>query len=484
MRSTSYPLVNRSLLLRVVVIAGLLCALPLVGFVTTNSGILPFIALGAILLLTGILILLRRIELGFVGMLLAGVFIRFRIPTGTASELVISMLLCLGIFGLWLVRLLAVDRRLALKPAPVNTPLLAFVVTVFISLGWGWVFRDALVIQLSTPLVLIAAALVLTLLPATLLMVTNLVQDVSWLRAFVWLFLAEGLVTLIISLVIDLGIGPTGTIRELVFRNGFVWVNTQGLFSMWYLAFALALALFNRHLHWAWRIVLLVYSAGWVYWGFVQRVTWLSGWVPAFVAAAVVVFFRSKGFFVVLTVVILVVVWGYYWGGQFQRELAESGLTRWAAYETNWRITGKHLLFGTGPAGYASYYMSYFPTEATASHSNYIDVIAQTGVVGSFFLLWFFGAQIRGGFRLRHRLRNRGDFAESLAVAVTAGTVGCLAAMALGDWLLPFAYTQGIVGFDGAMFSWFFMGLLWALDHNLAPRTHTTVNRPVTHVGE
>lgn len=142
-------------------------------------------------------------------------------------------------------------------------------------------------------------------------------------------------------------------------------------------------------------------------------------------------------------------------------------MTRLAAYKVNWRVTGKHLLFGTGPAGYASYYMSYFPTEAMASHSNYIDIVAQTGLVGAFFYLWFFGAQAWSGYKLRLKLQGRGDFAESLTVAVLAGIAGCIIAMALGDWLLPFAYTQGIIGFDLAMLNWFFMGSLWALRYNL-----------------
>jgi O-antigen ligase len=274
-------------------------------------------------------------------------------------------------------------------------------------------------------------------------------------------------VSLIVTLVIDLGIGPTSTIRRLVYYNGVLWVNTHGLFSMWYLSLAVAMALFNRRLRWLMRVGLLVYAAGWVYWGFFQRITWLSGWVPAFVTLAVVAFLRSKWLFVVLAVVIVVGAGGYYFRTEFQGESERSGVTRLAAYEVNWRITSKHLLFGTGPAGYASYYMSYFPTEGMATHSNYIDIIAQTGVVGSFFILWFFGAQAWGGYKLRLKLKGRGDFAEGLSAAVFAGTVGCLIAMALGDWLFPFAYTQGIVGFDAAMVNWFFMAATWTLGYSL-----------------
>lgn len=469
---------NRSMsLIRVGIVGGILCALPLVGYLAAQIN--PFLILVMMVAPIGVFIVLRQLEVGLAAMLLAAVFVRFRLPTGTASEIVMSLLLCAGLAGIWIVRMLLVDKKLALKPAPINAPLLAFMATVPVSLIWSRVFRDVLVQDIGSPFVAVASAAVMVLLPATVLIVTNLVQDARWLRAMVWIFLAEGLVSLVITLIIDLGIGPAGILYQLVFRNGVLWVNSHGLFSMWYISFALSMALFNRQLHWRWRAALLAYAAGWVYWGFFLRITWLSGWVPAFVTAAAVVFLRSKKLFAIFVVVGLIGAGVYYWRTSFGAESEESGITRLAAYEVNWRITSKHLLFGTGPAGYAAYYMSYFPAEGMASHSNYIDIIAQTGIVGTFFIAWFFGAQIWHGYKLRLKLRQRGDFAESLAVAVVAGTCGCVAAMALGDWLLPFAYTQSIAGFDAAMLNWFFMGMLWALEHSLpldvstARRLHT-----------
>jgi len=453
----------RSALIRIGVIGALMGALPAIGYLVTRPRIDPFFVLVAVIAPMGAFAVLRRIELGLAAMLLSGVFVRFRLPTGTASEIVISLLLCGGILGLWVVNMLVVYKKVTLKRTPTNVPLLAFMATVFVSLGWSQVHRDVFVHSIGSPFVSVAAAAVMVLLPVTFLLVTNLIQDVRWLRALVWLFLAEGLVSLTISLIIDSGFGPTSTIRRLVFRNGLVWINTHGLFSTWHMSFALALALFNRRLHWTWRLALLVYAAGWAYAGFFLRMAWLSGWLPAFAAAAVVVFLRSKWLFVAVIVVAVVGAGGYYLRTEFQRESERSGATRLAAYEVNWRITREHLLFGTGPAGYASYYMTYFPTEGMATHSNYIDIVAQTGITGAFFTLWFFGAQVWGSYKLRRKLQNRRDFPESLSVAVLAGTVGCLVAMALGDWLLPFAYTQGIVGFDSAMFNWFFMGSIWAL---------------------
>jgi hypothetical protein len=36
--------------------------------------------------------------------------------------------------------------------------------------------------------------------------------------------------------------------------------------------------------------------------------------------------------------------------------------------------------------------------------------------------------------------------------------------MAFGDWLVQFAYTQTIAGFDNAVYSWLFMGTILVLD--------------------
>ena len=461
--SRSFVYRCRSKLIRTGVIGGMVGVLTAMGYLVTRPEIDPFFVLIAIVALMGVFAVLWRIELGFIALLLSAVFVGFRLPTGTASEIVFSLLICGGLLGLWIVRMLVLDKRLALKSAPINVPLLAFIATVLVSLGWSRAYRDVFVHDIGSPFVSVASAVVMMLLPATSLLVANLIDDVRWLRAMVWICLAEGFV----SLIATLDVGLSRSINQLLFQNGFIWVNTHGLFSLWYLSFALALALFNRQLHWVWRAILFVYAAGWVYWGFFQRASWLSGWVPGFAAAAVIAFLRSKKLFLVLLIVIVIGAGGYYWRTQFERESQVSGVTRWAAYEVNWRITSKHLLFGTGPAGYASYYMSYFPAEAMASHSNYIDIVAQTGIVGAFFVLWFFGAQVWGGYGMCRELRGRGDFAESVVVAILAGSVGCVIAMALGDWIFPFAYTQGIVGFDLSMFSWFFLGLLWALRHIL-----------------
>jgi hypothetical protein len=341
--------------------------------------------------------------------------------------------------------------------------LLAFIGTVLISLAWGRAFRDVFVQDLGSPFVMFASGLVMVLLPATFLVVINTVHDLGWLKAIVWVFLASGLISLVVELYISANHSHSDAVRTFVNSNGLVWINTHGLFAMWYASLSLALALFDAKLPSYVRVGLLLHALGWVFWGFWQRTSWLSGWVPTFAALAVIAFLRSKKLFIVLVVIMAIGVGGHYWRNYFAAESRISGMTRLAAYAVNWRVTGKHWLFGTGPAGYASYYMSYFPTEAMATHSNYLDVIAQTGIVGSLLVCWFFGAQLWGGYSFWRTVQARGDFVESVSAAALAGTTGCVLAMGLGDWLFPFAYTQGIVGFDGAVINWVFMGMLWAV---------------------
>jgi O-antigen ligase len=221
------------------------------------------------------------------------------------------------------------------------------------------------------------------------------------------------------------------------------------------------------------RSFLLVLAGLWLYLRFGRQISWLAGWLPSFIALGVLVFMRSKKLLLiglVLAVILIGLNANYYLGRVFEAESEESGQTRLAAWEVNWRVTSKHLLFGTGPAGYAAYYMSYYPDEGMATHSNYIDIIAQTGVFGLLFGLWFFFRLAWLGYKLCLRLRGKGDFVEGLANAALAGTVGCIVIMGFGDWLFPFAYTQTIAGYDYAVYNWLFMGTIVALDHITQPK--------------
>ncbi|MBN1178456.1 MAG: O-antigen ligase family protein [Anaerolineae bacterium] len=454
---------NKFLWIRVAVCVAIIFALPVVGFLATKAP--PEFVLAAILASLGLVAMAKYVELGLIAVVVSGIFVRFRIPTGTSAEIPVSLLIGGGAIALWLLRMFVVEKRFTLRPTPVNYPLLVFIAAVVVSWVWGRVFRDPLVHELGHPLVSVAAGVVMVLLPGSLLLAANHLRSIRWLKALVWVLLGAGAVVLFVDLGYFWEIGPIQAAHTFLRTNGLVHINSHGLLSTWCTALAVALLLFDRQVSWIVRALLVAYVGAWVYWGFYIRITWLSGWVPLFAAVAVIAFLRSKRLCIVLFLVLAIGGGGYYWRTAYHGELEESGRSRWAAYQTNWRVTGQHILFGTGPAGYASYYMSYFPDEAMATHNNYIDVFAQTGLVGLAALMWFFGAQAWGNYRLARELRRQGDFAEALSAAALAGTVGSMVAMALGDWLLPFAYTQSIIGFDLAVLNWIFMGSIWALSN-------------------
>jgi hypothetical protein len=246
------------------------------------------------------------------------------------------------------------------------------------------------------------------------------------------------------------------------------FLNTRGLFSLWFVSLAYAQALFNKKLPLWLRLILFGMVAVWMYIYFIRNVHWLSGWLPPLLALGMIGLMKSRWIlliFVLLVVTYVGLNWDYYTGTVLATESAESGHTRTQAWEYNWRVTEKHLLFGTGPAGYAAYYMSYFPGKAMATHSNYIDILSQTGVVGLFFCLWFLGALVWTGYQLHLRLRGHADFSEGLASATLAGCLGCVVSMGLGDWMFPFVYTQTIAGFDYAVYSWVLLGAMVALSN-------------------
>jgi O-antigen ligase len=113
--------------------------------------------------------------------------------------------------------------------------------------------------------------------------------------------------------------------------------------------------------------------------------------------------------------------------------------------------------------------MSYFPGEAMATHSNYLDVLSQTGVVGLLALLGFLLALALIAWDLLRQTRGRFDFPQAFGVGASAGLLGVIVAAGLGDWLLPFVYTQTIAGFDYAVYSWVLLGTMVSLCRLVTP---------------
>ncbi len=397
-----------------------------------------------------VLLLRLRPDIQPVIIIIAAAFLPFSIATGTMSRVVDSLVLSILFVGVWILKMIVIDRRISVRKSTVNLPIFVFMLVVLISLVWSILFRDPLVVIWKTfPMVQIASATVMIMLPATFLLVANQIDQEKVLKMMV---------------VIMLIAGALGLIKH--FGSIELPVNTDGLFSMWVVSLSVSLALFHRQMSTILRVILLALAGAWMVWGFGLNISWLAGWLPGMVALIVLALMRSR--ILLLLIVLVLILIGLtnpaYFLDAIALETQRSLNTRIDAWEANWRVTGEHLLLGTGPGGYAAYYMSYFPTEATATHNNYVDIIAQTGIVGLVVLLWFFLALARFGYRLHKRVRGRGNFIEAMVNATFAATIGIIVIMGFGDWVFPFAYTQGVSGYDHAIYSWLFMGTILVLD--------------------
>ena len=94
-------------------------------------------------------------------------------------------------------------------------------------------------------------------------------------------------------------------------------------------------------------------------------------------------------------------------------------------------------------------------------HNNYQDLIAQTGFLGLFAFAWF---SLEAAL-MAHPPPSPcpAGFPRAYTVGAFGGLVGSLAAGMLGDWIIPFYYNAGIIGFRSSLLFWVYLGELLAL---------------------
>jgi O-antigen ligase len=412
----------------------------------------PKYTLAAALGVPAVVIVASQLPLGIPAMVLTALVVRFSLPTGTESRIVASLLVTAGVFGFWIVRMALLDRRVRLRPSRANAPLLAFVGITVVSYLWSNAFRDPMVVAWRTwPLVQLGAMAVMVLLPGAFWLTANLLPNRRWIEALAAIMIVAGMVA---------------TVKDYL-ALPLAFLQVRPLFPMWFAALACSQGLYNRRLPPAVRGLLLLAVAAHLYYLVFGVMSWVSAWLPPALALMVVVALRSRPLLMLMIVAAIVLV-----GVNVERlqiavaeERQTSLFTRLDAYAVNWRVTGKHILFGTGPAGYAVYYMSYFPELAMATHSNYLDILSQTGILGLLAFLVFLVAMGRLALDLWGNTRGRRDFSEGFAAAYAGGLAAMLVAAALGDWVVPFVYTQTIAGFDYALYTWVMLGAAQALHY-------------------
>jgi len=426
------------------------CMAGFVYLVQYHRMLFPLLAVAGLLMAFFVIV---RPEIGFVALIMCAAMVRVAISTGTGTPIVASLIVACLLIGGWIVHRLLGRKRLILLPRSIGIPATMLVGATLFSIFWGRVSLDPRIVYTQGFLIVQVAAASLT------------VVSVGLLFAGADLLRERRIRTIICGVIVAVGI------IALPYRAmgaGVPFVNTAGLFGIWFVAICWAHALVNDRLPDIVRVCSGALAIGWLVMAMTKEQSWVSGWVPPLIALlAVTVAARPRlGFLFVL----LGIVGGAFYNSLFysmlvtqqQRDGSLDGeFGRLQLWQRNLEVVSDHLLFGTGPAGYALYYLTFVPDHAMSTHSNYVDVLAQSGVFGLIGLVSLLGCLWLLGRDVLRRTWHAVDRATT--AAIVGGIPAVAASLWLGDWLIPFVYNQTLAGFDHAVYSWLMFAMLCGL---------------------
>ena len=395
-----------------------------------------------------IIILLRRPVLGLFGTLVGSLLIPFSGPSNiNISEVGIGMLL-----SIWFFDMIVIKRQVRFVNSRTMRPLFLFIVISILSFGIGqlpWFYFAS-----HAPIDAQIGGLAIFILAAgAFFWVANAELKQSWLEWLVWIFLFLGAIYAVGRLL--------GLPVDRFYQNGAI---ANSMFWTWLVALSFSQGLINNKLHIRWRIALLGLSLVSIYLAFVVNYDWKSGWAPALVSVAAILGLRYPRLARFFAPFILVPVF-YYLATKAIATDQYSWGTRIDAWITVIEIAKINPLLGLGFANYR-FYAPLFPIRGYSikfnSHSQYVDLFAQVGLIGLALYLWFFWEIGWLGWQLRERVSE--GFAQAYVYGALGGIVGALVAGFLVDWVLPFVYNIGMNGFRTSMLFWIFMGGLVSLE--------------------
>ena len=436
--------------IRVLIIIGALLLSVVVPFKASSRQLIL-----AMLLLAGIggaLVLLRWPPLG----LLLLVVVALIVPSPPMpGGLNVAVLFLIGLLGLWLLDMLFGSRKGEWIQSRTTLPLLVFIGVTLLSFGVGqlpW-FNFAHPAPMDAQL----GGLSIFILAAGIFLLTaHQIQDLRWLQWLVWLYLALTSLHLLTWFLPRLG----RWLPENFFAPG---TANNSLFWVWLLSLALSQAAFNRDLHIGWRTALGILAAATLYKGVFLNSDWKSGYLPLLVSAAAIIGARSWR--AALSLAVLSAAPAMYIASEAIATDEYSYATRMDAWIIMFKIIKVNPILGFGPANYY-WYTPLFPIRGWAvefnSHNQYVDMIAQVGLLGMACFLWFSGEVAWLGWKLKDSVPS--GFARAYVYGALGGLAGTLAAGTLADWILPFTYNIGLTGFRASMLGWMFLGGLVSVE--------------------
>ena len=451
-----------------VVVLGVLVLSLLFGY---RPPISPFyIAAGLGALFLGLLTF-RSMPAALTLLVVTSPVVEFSLATGTQSPVHLSLLLVALYTGVWLLKML-LQRDLHLVPCAANKPLLLFNLSALISWVAGYALWKPTVPQPGNAFFVQAGQIAMFVLStAVFLLAANHDLEEKHIRWWSGIMIAIGLVAIIMDLL-------PGFHRPKGVTGGML---------MWPLVLLWAQLLFNKTLSRQVRLLGWLSLPLWVTWFWLRAFTWKGGWVPALLALGILLLLRSRALFAifaVLAVIFIALNWSTVFPATYLPEAQSGSFLRPAIWWDVLRMTVRDPILGLGPANYMYYWRD--PTFASyslertdwrawiqwgytpPSHNMYVDIFAQTGLVGLAFFLWAIVALLRLAEQARQRLP--GGFLGAYAHGVLAGLAAMLAAsFAFADWLLPFVYNISIKGFRHSLYTWLLVGSIPALLNRYAP---------------
>jgi hypothetical protein len=436
-------------LIRLAVILAILAGAFLLG---RRPSVVPLLGMAGIVM---ILVFYRWPVVGALLTVIGGMAAPYSGPSG----LNVAMMGMALLIGIWIMQMLVVQRRFVLVDWPTVRAGLALCLVGILAFLMGllpW-FRTQ-----QAPLGAQLGGLALVILSVgTFAWASNAIKSLAWLKVLTYGFIIYGSLHLVGYFLPFLG-----SYTDRLFVNG----ATGSMYWTWLVVLAFGQAVFNRRLGIIPRLALIAVVLATIYVAFVVQNDWKSGWVPALIGIAAVIMVSSWRVAILLLAAGLVPA-----AVLLQRAVTSdtySYSTRIEAWEILAKIIRVNPILGLGPANYY-WYTPLFSIRGYNvqfnSHSQYVDLVAQFGIVGILAFLWFVFEIVRVAWRL-WRAPVTDGFARAYVYSAIGGFAASLAAGFFGDWLVPFFYNVGLAGFRASMLPWLFMGGLVAVAAMNLPR--------------
>ncbi len=413
--------------------------------------LLLLIALPAALF--GAYTLLRWMALGLILLPIANMLVPFSIGTGSGTSINATILLIVGLTGLWLFDMINNQHRIWLHKSRPILPLLLMLLFATIAflvgqLSWFLVPGASLPAQIGGLAIFFISA-------CAFLLAAHHFHNIRWLEWAVWVFIGVGAL-----FVVPAALSPT-LLRQ---ASRFVQVGSySSQFWTWFIILAFSQAWLNHRLPKWVRVALLGLCASALYIVLVKEFDWKSGWIPPLVGIAAIFALYSWKFLALMGLGGLIAL------PAFIAQLIAGDEYSYSTRVDAWIILGEIIkvnpIFGLGPANYYWYTPLYairgYAVEFN-SHNQYIDLLAQIGIVGTAVVLWFFAEVGWMGWRLLKVVPE--GFPKAYVYGALGGFAATIAAGMLGDWFLPFVYNVGMVGMRSTILPWVFLGALVAME--------------------